>query len=166
MGLKNLQQQKGLKADGKIGPKTLAATDQAKISGEARSSAPSGDVPNFTAWAKPSTRATQKALGIADDGKEGPNTTEAIKAFQKAQGVKQDGVLGPETPARPGCQIHAAENRLTGGRDCRAQNPLRAREPNLWIRSINWSRKDAKSRLEVSPWICWRRSASWPRWAS
>ncbi len=99
--LKNLQQQKGLKADGKVGPKTLAATDQAKISGEARSSAPSGDVPNFASWAKPSTRATQKALGIAADGKEGPDTTAAIKAFQKEQGVKQDGVLGPETQPAP-----------------------------------------------------------------
>lgn len=45
------------------------------------------------------TRATQKALGLTEDGVKGPKTTAAIKAIQKSAGLATDGVVGPKTVA-------------------------------------------------------------------
>lgn len=39
----------------------------------------------------------QAALGVAEDGVFGPDTTQALMAFQEEQGIAVDGVVGPVT---------------------------------------------------------------------
>jgi len=46
--------------------------------------------------------AVQQKLGIAADGKLGPNTTTAIMNFQKQNAITPDGKLGPSTLAKMG----------------------------------------------------------------
>jgi peptidoglycan hydrolase-like protein with peptidoglycan-binding domain len=39
----------------------------------------------------------QAALGVAEDGVFGPDTTHALMAFQEEQGIDVDGIVGPVT---------------------------------------------------------------------
>jgi peptidoglycan hydrolase-like protein with peptidoglycan-binding domain len=56
--------------------------------------------------------AVQQKLGIAADGKLGPNTTTAIMNFQKQNAITADGKLGPSTLAKMG--ITTNTNPTTG----------------------------------------------------
>lgn len=56
-------------------------------------------VATVTAAQEMLTRATQKALGLTEDGVKGPKTTAAIKAVQHQSGIATDGVVGTKTVA-------------------------------------------------------------------
>lgn len=48
-------------------------------------------------WYSKGLKVWQKAAGIADDGRYGPETERTVKAMQKKAGVKVDGKIGPDT---------------------------------------------------------------------
>jgi murein L,D-transpeptidase YcbB/YkuD len=56
----------------------------------------------------PSVVWLQQHLGVAADGKFGPNTQHAVIAFQHAHGLAADGVVGPQTWAALGANSQAA----------------------------------------------------------
>lgn len=94
------------------GRKKINTTDSASLSGEKKGSQPI----NFSSWGdnlktgksdKGSTSQLQESLNkgrtddkkIAQDGKFGKQTSEAVKQFQKEKGLKVDGVVGKYTKA-------------------------------------------------------------------
>jgi putative chitinase len=53
---------------------------------------------------------------LAEDGKFGDNTREAVLAFQKQQGLKEDGVVGRDTLGKlAAAQSHGADTRTATG---------------------------------------------------
>lgn len=94
------------------GRKKINTTDSAAISGEKKGSQPI----NFSSWKdnlkagkadKDSASQLQESLNkgrsddkkIAQDGKFGKQTSEAVKQFQKEKGLKVDGIVGKYTKA-------------------------------------------------------------------
>jgi peptidoglycan hydrolase-like protein with peptidoglycan-binding domain len=113
------QIQYGLPADGVVGPKTWAAAQGAAgLPSAAPVAPPVAPVPVATTpTAAPIATATllgphptiqqgstgpdvalwQKIVGVAQDGKFGPNTAAATKTWQSQRGLTSDGVVGPKT---------------------------------------------------------------------
>ncbi|UVO51134.1 N-acetylmuramoyl-L-alanine amidase [Sphingomonas sp. SUN019] len=73
---------------GKTPPPPIPAADDA-----ARPTLRRGSTGAFVAQA-------QRAIGVADDGKFGPDTEAAMRAFQRAAGLVPDGIVGPKTWAQ------------------------------------------------------------------
>jgi peptidoglycan hydrolase-like protein with peptidoglycan-binding domain len=107
------QRAHGLVVDGRIGPQTRAALGLASATGTTTGSATTATVRTTTSSSTAATRANatlgaattravQKALGIAADGVFGAQTTAAVRAYQRAHGLTVDGVVGPQTLASLG----------------------------------------------------------------
>lgn len=73
---------------GKTPPPPIPATDDA-----ARPTIRRGSTAPIVAQA-------QRAIGVADDGKFGPDTEAAMRAFQRTAGLVPDGIVGPKTWAQ------------------------------------------------------------------
>ena len=79
--VRNVQQAKGLSADGVVGEQTWQAIIVTVQEGSV------GDA----------VRAVQKRLGISVDGQFGSGTRSAVVNFQSGRGLSADGVVGPNT---------------------------------------------------------------------
>ncbi|HLL01348.1 MAG TPA: peptidoglycan-binding protein [Myxococcaceae bacterium] len=92
--VKGFQKTQGLEVDGKVGPKTLTALQQANQPSGKWKPAPSlADVESGKAVLKqgmqgPAVAELQKRLGLEADGKFGEKTEAAVKDFQKEKGLK------------------------------------------------------------------------------
>ena len=81
----NEQFDKGLKVDGRKGPKTLSACITVKR----------GAKGNITKLIQ--ERLNSVGFSLSTDGKFGGGTERAVKVFQKNRGLKQDGIVGTNT---------------------------------------------------------------------
>jgi len=103
--IKNFQTQKGLTADGKVGPKTWEALKAYLSAGAVSAGAPAAQTAAMPAaeFVKPSTQEVQQALANAGlysgkiDGLLGPGTEQGIKNFQAQNGLTADGKVGSKT---------------------------------------------------------------------
>lgn len=89
--VKEFQTDAGITADGRYGPETHAALEEAVAGSDF-------NWDDYTAVKDMQTE--MKALGYYDgeiDGEYGPQTVAAVKAVQAACNIQQDGIYGPDT---------------------------------------------------------------------
>lgn len=107
--LRAFQRRHGLAADGVVGPATWAALRAKR--GESRAGGPASGPLHATAASSggraPHRRgggvtALQQLLGVPVDGVFGPTTERAVKRFQRRHGLTPDGVVGERTRAALG----------------------------------------------------------------
>jgi cell wall-associated NlpC family hydrolase len=98
--VKRFQRRRGLAADGVVGPMTRRALGMGPgpVLKQKRSGGRRGRTSRSSGRrAGGGVRALQRALGISADGVFGPQTEAAVKRFQGNHGLTPDGVVGPLT---------------------------------------------------------------------
>ena len=117
---KSWQLQRGLKADGIVGPATRAKVGTRAMQIEAPEPAVKVPAPAATvrllksglsgtdvkAW---QSRLRADGFNVVADGKFGPATTAATKSWQLQRGLKADGIVGPATRAKIGTPPSSAQ---------------------------------------------------------
>jgi hypothetical protein len=105
--IRSFQQQRGLTADGIVGPVTEAAMRAAgappppgSVGGGTGTTAPctpaQRKTPAYIRWVQESLNAALPT-NLVVDGIKGPKTTAGVVAFQQRNGLQVDGIVGPQT---------------------------------------------------------------------